>query len=229
MSPPDYASVYHSRMSVPLDANYTNDAYMNIGMYVQTDPVTPAINYVDCTMDIREDVIIRRVESGLGTGTVVTNRTVYWEETVPLTQNEMDCVLATNGDDYFKAIIDGETVFEGYGLDLRMPRPFNAYLETQVYRYPEMMIGIFQEYWSAKSQQVTATGLTPYTTATLGNLTATVDRTGTAVFDISDQSTMPYHVATLTATTAGGKETSLTTSFLAGDVYGYENLARLQR
>lgn len=224
MSPPSHASIYHSRISVPLYANYTNGSYMNVGIYVQTDPITPAINYVDCTMDIREDLIIRRVESGLGTGTMVTNRTVYWEEIVSLDQNEMDCILVTNGDDYFRAIIDGKTVFEGQDLDLRMPRPFNAYLETQVYRYPEVKFGIFQDYWSMKSQEVTVIGLRPYTNATLGDITATADHSGTVTFNISDKP-IPYH-ASLRAIVETG-EASINAAFLGGDVYEYQHLARL--
>ncbi|WP_337863248.1 hypothetical protein [Nitrososphaera sp.] len=187
MSPNDYSSLYHVRMDVPGRLPVSSDPadYMNVGMYVQTDTSTGRINYVGCTIDIRPDSLILRVESGLGNDMLVTSRTVHWEKRVGLDERTVDCTLVTNGDNRLLAIINGDRVFESNRLDLQMPRPFNSYLETQVRGITELSYGRFSDYYSSLSDEVTVIKLKPGQQVSLGNATAVADGSGIARINIS--------------------------------------------
>lgn len=220
MTPSDYSSLYHVRMAVPRVPEIADDPsnYMNVGMYVQTDTSTDRINYVACTVDIRPDRLVLRAESGLGNGTVVTSRTVHWEKSVGLDHDAVDCTLVTNGDNYFRAIVDGQTVFESDRLDLQMPKPFNAYLETQVLGIPRVVYGQFSNYYSANSPSVEVIKLRPGQQVSLWPASATAGPDGVARLDVAGLPT-PYHGQLVVH--ASSMDAALNSTFAGGDVYSY--------
>lgn len=219
MSPNDYSSLYHVSITVPSIAVKKPADYANIGMYVQTDVTTGRINYVGCTLDIRPDKLILRVESGLGNDALVTSRTVHWEKSVSLDQRTMDCTLVTNGDNYFSATINGERVFTSDKLNLHMPRPFNSYLETQVKGIPDIVYGKFSDYYSAFSGELRVIKLSPGQRVTLGGVTSAADSSGVARLDISSLR-QPYS-GSLIVRGEHADSVLVRDDFMGGDLYSY--------
>lgn len=220
MTPHDYSSLYHVEIAAPRVPEIAADPgnYMNLGMYVQTDTATDRINYVACTMDIRPDHLVLRAESGLGNGTVVTSRTVHWEKAVGLDYDTMDCTLVTNGDNYFRAIIGGQTVFESDKLDLQMPKPFNAYLETQVLGITRVVHGQFTGYYSVHSPYVEVVKLRPGQQVSLGPVSATAGPDGTTRLDVAG---LPQPYPGRLVVHGASSDASLVSQFVGGDVYSY--------
>ncbi len=227
MTPNDYSSLYHVTMQAPeLPVSRDPADYANIGMYIQTDTVTGRINYIACIVDIRPDRLFYRVESGLGNDDSVTSWTVLWEKEVSMKEGTMDCTLLTNGDNHMVAIINGERVFESHGLDLQMPRPFNAYLETQVSGIEDMVYGTFYDYYSAFSSEVRVIKLAPGQMVELGDVAATADSRGVARLDLLGlpqpyEGTLVVHGESADSTLEGG--------FTGGDVYSYGPIDRIER
>jgi hypothetical protein len=220
MTPNDYSSLYHVKIYLPpLPVSHDPANYANLGMYVQTDTATGRINYVACTIDMRPDVLIYRVESGLGNDTFVTNRTIHWEKEISLEREFMDCTLVTNGDNYFLATIDNERVFESYDLNLQMPRPFNAYLETQVTGIPDMVFGRFTDYYSNFSSHIRVIKLNPGQIVSLGPVNATADAKGIARLDIATLQ-QPFN-GTLIVHSDSGDSLLTGDYFRGGDLYSY--------
>ncbi|WP_415282875.1 hypothetical protein [Candidatus Nitrososphaera sp. FF02] len=217
MTPNDYSSVYHVTMQVP-DLPVSEDPadYANIGMYIQTDTSTGRINYIACIVDIRPDKLFYRVESGLGNDDSVTSWTVHWEKEMSVLDRTMDCTLLTNGDNHMAAIINGERVFESYAMDLQMPRPFNAYLETQVSGIPEIVEGRFYDYYSAFSSEIRVIKLAQGQIVSLGNVTAIANAKGIAHLDVFHLP-QPYK-GTLTVH-GQSADSTLSGNFVAGDLY----------
>jgi hypothetical protein len=227
MTPNDYSSLYHVTMQAPeLPVSNNPSDYANIGMYIQTDTVTGRINYIACIVDIRPDRLFYRVESGLGNDDSVTSWTVHWEKEVSVGEGMMDCTLFTNGDNHMGAIINGERVFESSSLDLQMPRPFNAYLETQVSGIPDVVYGTFHDYYSTFSSEVRVIKLAPGQMVKLGNSTATADEKGVARLDILGFP-QPYRG---TLVVHGERADSvLNSEFMGGDLYSYGPIDRIER
>lgn len=228
MSPNDYSSVYHVTIHLPPQpVSYDPADYANLGMYVQTDTSTGRINYVACIVDMRPDRLVFRAESGLGNADSVTSWNVLWEREVGLDQTEMDCTLITNGDNHMAVIINGERVFESHSLNLQMPRPFNAYLETQVTGIPQVVYGRFTDYYSTFSSEIRVIRLEPGQQASLGNVTAFADSTGTARLDVSSLP-QPYS-GTLTVYSQRGDSLLAKDNFMGGDLYSYGPVNWIER
>ena len=220
MSPNDYSSVYHVKIHLPAQPVSNDPAdYASLGMYVQTDTSTGRINYIACIIDMRPDRLIFRAESGLGDADSVTSRNIHWEREMSIDEEEMDCTLVTNGDNHMAVIINGERVFESYDLNLQMPRPFNAYLETQVTGIPEMVYGRFTDYYSTFLPEIRVIKLAPGQQVSLGNVTAFADASGTAHLDVSS---LPQpHSGTLIAYNERGDSVLVKDNFMGGDLYTY--------
>lgn len=218
MSPNDYSSLYHVTIHVPpLPVSYDPADYANLGMYVQTDTTTGRINYVACIIDMRPDRLIFRAESGLGNGDSVTSWNILWEREMGLDQEQMDCTLITNGDNHMAVIINGERVFESDDLNLQMPRPFNAYLETQVTGIPEIVYGRFSNYYSTFTSEIRVIKLNPGQQVSLGNVTAVADGAGIAHLDVSSLP-QPYS-GKLTVYSQRGDSVLVKDNFMGGDLY----------
>lgn len=220
MTPNDYSSLYHVTMQVPAFPVSGDPAdYANIGMYVQTDTATGKINYIACIVDIRPDRLFYRVESGLGNDVSVTSWTIHWEKEVSADQREMDCTLYTNGDNHMAAIINGERVFESYALDLQMPRPFNAYLETQVSGIPDVVYGRFSDYYSTFASEIRVIKLAPGQVVSLDGVIAVADSAGIARLDVLDLP-QPYS-GKLTVHGERADSVLARDDFTGGDLYSY--------
>jgi hypothetical protein len=50
--------------------------------------------------------------------------------------------------------LDGKLVYSNEDLDLKMPRPFNSYLETQVVNSDVMVYGKFTDYYSTLNEKI---------------------------------------------------------------------------
>ena len=153
MSDDDYATLYHAVVSIPDDSLATKENF-NVGMYIQTDVLYGVINYVGCVVNSTPRGPVWVVESGLGNATQVTQRDRLWNDTSSNQSPTRDCTIVTNGDNLFRVYLDGKLVYSNEDLDLKMPRPFNSYLETQVVNSDVMVYGKFTDYYSTLNDKI---------------------------------------------------------------------------
>ena len=153
MSDDDYATLYHAVISIP-DESLATGRNLNVGMYIQTDVLYGVINYVGCVANSTPRGPVWVVESGLGNSTQVTQRDRLWVDSSRNQSSTRDCTIVTNGDNLFMTYLDGELVYSNDKLDLKMPRPFNSYLETQVINSDEMVYGKFYDYYSTFNEKI---------------------------------------------------------------------------
>jgi hypothetical protein len=153
MTDDDYAMLYHTVITVPDDSISTNQNF-NVGMYIQTDVLYGVINYVGCVVNLTPRGPIWAVESGLGNATQVTERNVLWRDVGTNQTTSRDCTIVTNGQNHLAVYFDSELVYSNEELDLKMPRPFNAYLETQVINSDSKVYGLFSDYYSTLNEKI---------------------------------------------------------------------------
>jgi hypothetical protein len=153
MSDDDYATLYHAVISIP-DSSLATRQNFNVGMYIQTDVLYGVINYVGCVANSTPRGPVWVVESGLGNATQVTQRDRLWTDNSTNQSATRDCTIVTNGDNVFKTYLDGKLVYSNEELDLKMPRPFNSYLETQVINSNVMVYGKFTDYYSTLNEKI---------------------------------------------------------------------------
>src|SRR5207302_5239201 len=68
-----------------------------------------------------------------------------------------DCTIITNGNNYLKVYLDGTMVYTSSSLNLQMPAPFNAYLESETSYAGQMLVGTFQNYYVALDENINVT------------------------------------------------------------------------
>jgi hypothetical protein len=155
-SPRHNAQLWHATISTPLSALPTtaNDYYEN-GLYVQT--YDGSVNYVSCFSDTSLYGTVWAVGTVTGNNIQGTQFNVLWVDTSanqPLTR---DCTLVTNGQNLFKAYIDGNLVYSNSTQNLTMPSPFNAYLEPETSYAGQMLNGTYTDYYATTNETVTVT------------------------------------------------------------------------
>ena len=91
----------------------------------------PNINYVTCAAGVDKDGYWWSVVETYGNSQQATKFFTLWFQWMnnqPLTR---DCTIITNGSNFLQVYLDGTLVFASKSMNLRMPEPFNPYLEVQ--------------------------------------------------------------------------------------------------
>ena len=148
------ARLWHARITNPVRA--ANGFYEN-GIYVQT--ANGLINYVACTTLTNNQDTVWAVISSTGNYTQVTNEDLLYMDTSPNQPLTRDCSIITNGSNYLKVYMDGNEVYTNSNLDLKMPEPFNAYLEPESTDGGQFLEGTFDNYYVADDEKIKITDL----------------------------------------------------------------------
>lgn len=162
VSPNTDATLFHSVITTDRRTNPPTvpSTFYENGLYVQTAAITD-VNYVVCTSDTSSFGTVWAVFSATGNSFGATDFKQLWVDTSadqPLTR---DCTIITNGDNYLKVYMDGIPVFESNTLDLKMPGPFNAFLEPQTSYAGDMQYGVYKDYYATKGETVKVTNTPP--------------------------------------------------------------------
>ncbi len=161
MTRDDYAMLFHVKITNN-NTSIENDGRLSVGMYIQESIIYGNIDYVACVSDSDKDGIKWTIESGLGNKEIVTERHVLWESerstNNPIT---MDCTIITNGDNLLKVYLDGVLKYSNDKLDLKMPRPFNSYLEIQSKNTDKMLYGQFNDYYTTMTDSIEFNNMPP--------------------------------------------------------------------
>lgn len=165
VSPNTDASLFHSVITTDRRTNPPTipSTFYSNGLYVQTAGITD-VNYVTCFSDTSSFGTVWAIFSATGNAFGATEFTRLWYDSSanqPLTR---DCTILTNGDNYLKVYLDGIPVYENSTLDLKMPGPFNAFLEPQTSYDGDMQYGTYTDYYATKGETIQVTNIPPLAT-----------------------------------------------------------------
>jgi len=179
------ATLFHAKITTPI-RTISGDFFQN-GLYVQT--WDGRINYVTCVSITSTAGTSWHVIRTFGNTEQATSFEVLWSDpsiNQPLTR---DCTIITNGNNYLKVYLDGIKVYQNNTIDLQMPGPFLYFLEPQN-SHSQMLYGIYNDYYSAKDENVKLINIPPAGSRvdvinTSGNVLSTATVTnGVATLDV---------------------------------------------
>jgi len=160
VSPDTNAQLFHAIITLPYTS--ISDNSFDTGLYVQTS--APYINYVSCGAGVDKEGYWWAVVQTYGDSTHATKFNVLyfqWENNQPLTR---DCTIITNGQNFLKVYLDGTLVYSNNTMNLKMPSPFNAYLEVQTSSSSAMRFSTYIDYYATLSGVVTVNNVPPAST-----------------------------------------------------------------
>ena len=150
VTPNTNAPLFHSVISNPVRTIPTQ--YYENGLYVQTSQ--PLINYVTCSSLTNADATIWTVVNTYGDANQASKYTVLWIDNSPDQSLTKDCTIITNGNNYLKVYLDGVMVYSSNKLNLKMPAPFNAYLEPETSYAGKLLYGIYTDYYATSDENI---------------------------------------------------------------------------
>ncbi len=162
VSPTTDASLFHSVITTDRRTNPPTipSTFYSNALYVQTAAITD-VNCVTCFSDTSSYGTVWAIFSATGNDFGATEFTRLWYDSSadqPLTR---DCTIVTNGDNYLKVYLDGIQVYENSTLNLKMPGPFNAFLEPQTSYAGDMQYGTYSDYYATKGETIQVTNNPP--------------------------------------------------------------------
>jgi hypothetical protein len=187
LTPLTNAHVYHAVITDPVRTTPQN--IFNTALYVQTG--NGLINYVYCGAQSTTAGTTWEVWSATGNVTMATTFTQLWADTSfnqPLTRS---CTIVTNGSNSLTVYLDNAQVYSSNTLNLQMPSPFMAFIESQTSYAGQMLTGTFTDFYISMTESLTVTSLPSNASSVQlvdsgGNviMTSSVSN-GVAVFDIA--------------------------------------------
>ncbi|HJU12868.1 MAG TPA: fibronectin type III domain-containing protein, partial [Candidatus Nitrosotalea sp.] len=223
------ATLYHVKVTAPVETIPSNANFFENGMYVQNG--TMDVNYVTCTS----------VTSNMGTQWALvaangspygatTFKSLWWTGMTPTQKLTIDCTIITNGTNYLKLLVNNVPVYESKSLNLNMSSQFITFMEPQSNYAGQMLNGTFQNYYETAGGNVTVTNA-PQGAATVkivqptssgnGNVivSAPVDQSGRAVLYAENQP-MPMHAYIIVYDSHGN---AMASTSGAVNIYGGDN------
>jgi hypothetical protein len=181
------AQVFHAVLTLP--SSTIPSQFFNTGLYVQTG--APLINYVTCAGQVSSAGVYWAVGMATGDANQAATFTTLWQSAFgtnqPLTR---DCTIVTNGNNLLTVYLDGTQVYTSNSLSLGYQSPFMVFLEVQSSYSGGMLFSTYRDYYAAKSDSITITGVP---TSSVGEIVdpsgavlaqAPVDSSGTVTLNI---------------------------------------------
>ena len=153
MSPDTYASVFHTVMTSPYKS-ISKEHGFQIGLYVQTTISNGLVNYVSCGAFTSPSGLVWQVVYASGNEIEADEHQVLWKDSSNNQSQTRDCKIITNGKNYLKVYLDNVAVYSNNKLDLKMPPPFNSYLEVTTPSSDQIRYGMFKNYYEANGNSV---------------------------------------------------------------------------
>jgi hypothetical protein len=220
-SPNTNGMLFHALLTLPY-ASLSSGSF-NTGLYVQTS--SSNVNYITCAAQADQNGYQWKVlyTTGLPTSAVLFNTVYTQSNTGTLTR---DCTIITNGNNYLQVYLGGQLVYSSTSLALKMPSPFNSYLEVQSTNTQSQHFASYSNYFATTSQFVSITGgppggmmkITDSTGKQLGS--ATISSGGTASIDLGSY-LMPISGTVSVYLANGSLDGSYSGQIWAGDTYGF--------
>ncbi|HEY4673881.1 MAG TPA: cadherin-like domain-containing protein [Nitrososphaerales archaeon] len=149
---PHSAFLWHAVITTPVRTIPSN--FFQNGLYVQTDPAIGLINYVTCVSITSMAGTTWHIIRTEGNRSYSTLTEVLWSDPSPNQPLTRDCTMITNGNNYLKVYLDGVKVYESRTLQLKMPPPFQFFLEPQNSYAGQMPYGIYGDYYVALDENI---------------------------------------------------------------------------
>ncbi len=156
-TPKSSAHLYHAVLSIPFKT--VPDHWWDTGLYVQT--ASPEVNYVTCVALVDSKTVHWGVFSTKGDTNQATEFHQLWTDTSSNQPYTRDCTIITNGNNSLEVYLDNKLVYSNQTLDLQMPSPFRAYLETQSSISSQMLNGTYTDYYSTTNPSIKVTSVPP--------------------------------------------------------------------
>jgi hypothetical protein len=192
------------------------------GLYVQT--ADGNVNYVTCTSFTTSQGTIWELVWATGNAGGATSFEILWSSGtgLPLTEN---CTIITNGNNYLKLYLDGRQVYSSSSLDLKIPGPFQIYLEPETTYNGTELYASFLNYYLNSGEYVTVNNL-PTNAARVvlvsnGHVFAKAPKSGTSAKIEVGNFNLPLstEIEALSSTGAIVASTHVAVSIYGGDVY----------
>jgi hypothetical protein len=154
VSPDTSFVLAHVQLTAP--ESTISQGVFETGMYVQTS--NGNVNYVTCTSETTSAGTLWELVWATGNSTGATSFKVLWSSGTgqPLTE---DCTIITNGSNYLKLYLDGKLVYSSSSLSLKIPGPFQIYLEPETSYAGQELYGTFLNYYLTSGEYLTVKGL----------------------------------------------------------------------
>jgi hypothetical protein len=144
------AQLYHALLTIPYDA--IKDNSFDTGLYVQT--TNGLINYVTCAAMVTPSGNFWAVVRTTGNFDQATEFETLWRDSSSGQPNTRDCTIITNGNNFLQVYMDKTLVVSQNDLDLKMPPPFNAFLEVQTSSPTQMLFGTYMDFYATKNSML---------------------------------------------------------------------------
>jgi hypothetical protein len=147
-SPNSSVWLFHTTLTLPYST--LSSGYFNTGLYVQTD--NRSIDYVTCAAQASSaghEWLVVLAQGNTYQATSFT--TLYEQQGGPLTQS---CTIVTNGVNMLKVYLSGNLVYSTNSFNLKMPPPFNAYLEVETTVASNTMSARYNDYYDTLNDTV---------------------------------------------------------------------------
>lgn len=155
-SPNTYAGVFGALISLQYPTVPSGN--FNTGLYVQT---SNSVSYVACAVHATAAGYYWLVTYAQGSqSTAVKFRRLFTQVGGPLVR---ECTIATDGQNLLTVYLDGQKVYSNESMDLRMPPPFNAFLEVESTCASKMLTGTYSDFYEMTGDSVTIQGVPPAT------------------------------------------------------------------
>ncbi|GEM_PF-2355130 len=224
------ATLYHVKVTAPVETIPSSNNYLENGMYVQNG--TMDVNYVTCTSVTTTTgtqwALVAANGSPYG---ATTFKSLWWTGMSPNQPLTVDCTIITNGTNYLKLLMNNVPVYESRSLNLNMSSQFITFMEPQSNYAGQLLNGTFQNYYETAGGNVTVANAPPSaamvrivqpTSSGSGSVVASapVDKSGRATLYTENQQ-MPMHAYVIVYDSKGDAmaSTSGPVDIWGGDTY----------
>jgi hypothetical protein len=154
VSPDTSFVLAHAKVTTP--ASTIPQGVFESGIYVQT--ANGNVNYVTCTSSTTSAGTIWELVWATGNTSQASNFKTLWSSGAGLSLTQ-DCTIITNGNNYLKLYLDGRLVYSSSSLSLKIPGPFQIYLEPETTVASHELYASFLNYYLTRGESLTVNSL----------------------------------------------------------------------
>jgi len=154
VSPDSSFVLAHVTVTAPVPT--VSQGIFESGVYLQTTDGN--VNYVTCTSYTTSAGTIWELIWATGNSGGATSFKTLWSSGTGLPLTE-DCTIITNGNNYLKLYLDGSLVYSSSSLALKIPEPYQIYLEPETTYTGQELYASFLNYYLTSGEYVTVNGL----------------------------------------------------------------------
>jgi hypothetical protein len=222
VSPDTSFVLAHVQVTAPVST--VSQGIFEAGMYLQT--ADGNVSYVTCTSYTTPQGTVWELVWATGNSSGAKNFKTLWSSKTGLPLTE-DCTIITNGNNYLKLYLGGSLVYSSSSLALKIPEPFQIYLEPETTYAGQELYASFLNYYLISGEYVTVNGLPSSATkvelinASDGQVLASASKSGSTakiemgsfIFPLSAEIEALSSSNAVVSSTQGG------VSLYGGDVY----------